>query len=765
MGSSIACAGDVNGDGYSDILLGAEYHDNGQFNEGAVFVYQGSKDGIVGNWASMLESNQGDGWFGTAVSSAGDVNGDGYSDILIGCYTFDNGQKDEGHVFLYHGGADGVGQTGYTQVTGNNIGAQIGFSVATAGDVNADGYSDVIVGAPYYDLGESDEGIALVYYGSQSGLITATYHILQENKAGSRFGWAVSGTGDVNGDGFDDVIVGADTYSNGQENEGAIFIYHGSATGITIQAAIHFERDFADSYMGTSVASAGDVNKDGYADVVVGADGVTNEACVYEGSSNGITGNPKILETNEIDSDFGGSVASAGDVNGDGYGDIIVGDHLYGPNGEGAAYVFHGSNTGIGSDAAVTLQCNQQGALLGRSVAGAGDLNGDGYSDVIVGAPDYDNGQNNEGVVFAYYGSSAGVSNTDPILLEMNKEYSGFGENVNSAGDVNGDGYSDIIVGAPYFTDGQQYEGAAYVFHGSPTGIKALPGFQLENTNISNASMGFSVAGAGDVNGDGYSDIIVGATGYTAGQNKTGSAFVYYGNNGKGLKNNVRLFNSDMITPLSHNQFSQPNFVATLFAKSFIGKNKGKFVWETMAPGMPFSKTGTNPITTSTQFTGSSPNFAGLTVAGSALGASISKTGIATKIRVRVRYSPVLAITGQMYGPWRYLQSQLAGYNNAPVPEEAMDETIKRKAFTRLAEGQNSVTLYPNPVSDRLLIRSKNTGNIRSVRLLTAGGKLVYQTLTPIGEVDVRNLDAGMYILVVTQQDGSQTSHKVIVKR
>jgi hypothetical protein len=95
MGSSIACAGDVNGDGYSDILLGAEYHDNGQFNEGAVFVYQGSKDGIIGDPASMLESNQGDGWFGTAVSSAGDVNGDGYSDILIGCYTFDNGQKDE----------------------------------------------------------------------------------------------------------------------------------------------------------------------------------------------------------------------------------------------------------------------------------------------------------------------------------------------------------------------------------------------------------------------------------------------------------------------------------------------------------------------------------------------------------------------------------------------------------------------------------------------------------------------------------------------
>src|SRR5690606_1839365 len=104
-GSSIACAGHINGDGYSDIPMGAQHYDNGQFNEGAVFVYHGSKDGILNGTlpVSILESNQIDGWFGTAVASAGDVNGDGYSDILVGCYTFDNGQKDEGHVFLYHG--------------------------------------------------------------------------------------------------------------------------------------------------------------------------------------------------------------------------------------------------------------------------------------------------------------------------------------------------------------------------------------------------------------------------------------------------------------------------------------------------------------------------------------------------------------------------------------------------------------------------------------------------------------------------------------
>jgi hypothetical protein len=766
MGSSVACAGDVNGDGYSDIMLGAQYYDNGQKNEGAVFVYHGSKDGIVGNWASMLESNQGDGWFGTAVASAGDVNGDGYSDILVGCYTFDNGQNDEGHVFVYHGGAEGLSHTGFTQVTSNSTGAQIGFSVRTAGDVNADGYSDVIVGAPYYDLGESSEGVAFVYYGSQSGLITNTYHILEENKPNSRFGVSVSGAGDVNGDGFDDVVVGADTYSNGQENEGAIFIYHGSAAGVGIQSVIHFERNFADSYMGRSVASGGDVNRDGYADIVVGAPGV-HTAYVYQGSSNGITGNPTILQgdQNNGDSNFGISVASAGDVNGDGYGDVIVGDDWYAQGSPGAAYIFHGSNTGIATNAAITLQSNQQGALMGRSVAGAGDINGDGYSDIIVGAPDYGNGQDNEGVALIYYGSSAGIPNGNPVLLEMNKNDISFGSDVNSAGDVNGDGYSDVIVGARQFSEGQKFEGAAYVFHGSPTGPKATAAFELENTNITNAILGCAVAGAGDVNGDGYSDIIVGATGYLNGPNTTGSAFVYYGNNSKGLRNNVRLYNSGLVGPYDHNQFNQQNFGLGLFAKSFLGRNKSRLVWETRANGNAFSKANTNPITTSTQFTGEVPNLTNLPMTGAERSVILDKTGTTTRVRIRMRYSPALAITGQVYGPWRYVQSQLAGYNNAPVPEEAMAETIKKEAFTGLEEGQNKVTLYPNPVADRLFIKSENTKNIRSLRLLTTGGKLVYQTETSNTEVDVKNLDAGMYILLVTQQDGSQSSHKVIVRK
>lgn len=287
----------------------------------------------------------------------------------------------------------------------------------------------------------------------------------------------------------------------------------------------------------------------------------------------------------------------------------------------------------------------------------------------------------------------------------------------------------------------------------------------MENTNIISAFTGFSVAGAGDVNGDGYSDIIVGATGYQSGQNTPGSAFVFYGNNGKGSKNNVRLLNNDMATPINHNQFNQPNFVATLFTKSFIGNNKGKFVWETMAPGVPFSKTGNNPIGTSTQFTGSSPNYANLTVAGSVLGANVLKTGIATKIRVRVRYSPVLAITGQMYGPWRYLQSQLAGYNNAPVPEETAAEVSPRKAHIHHEDTAMTIIPYPNPVSDRLYFNTQNIDQIHSVGLLTSDGKSIYRSQNPAAGIDVRHLDPGMYLLLVTRKDGSRSLHKVVVKK
>ncbi|WP_353717491.1 FG-GAP-like repeat-containing protein [Dyadobacter sp. 676] len=769
MGSSIACAGDVNGDGYSDILIGAQYYDNGQFNEGSVFVYHGSKDGIVGSPVSTLESNQADGWFGTAVASAGDVNGDGYSDILIGCYTFDNGQKDEGHVFVYHGGAEGIGTNGAYNMVGTDGGSKMGYSVASAGDVNGDGFDDVIVGSPEYDYNGVAGGIAIVYYGASNGLDANNKLILSKNQGGSYFGGSVAGAGDVNGDGYGDVIVGASEYDNNEADEGVAFVYYGSNTGINAGTSILLENNFAYSDFGSAVSGAGDINRDGYADIIIGDEdyytaGQSYEGAIfiYYGSAAGPS-NPAIIESNIGFASLGGSVSSAGDVNGDGYGDIIAGAAYYG--GKGAAYIFHGSAQGIGSSPKI-IQGDQDDALFGLSVSGAGDINGDGYSDIVVGAPRYDKNEQGEGIAFVYYGTNSGISDVSPTILEQNIVSGGLGFTVHTAGDVNGDGYSDIILGAGDFggANASTIKGKAFLYHGSPTGIKPTASFSTEG-NHDGANLGYSVSGAGDVNGDGYSDIIIGAPHANVGLvTDGGNASIFYGNNGKGLRNNIRLYNDNFVSPISQSQFAKSNFGLGLFAKSFIGKNKGRLVWETVSNGTPFSKSGTQPITTSTQSTGQS-GLITLAATGTQNIAAVSKAaGVATRVRARVRYSPVLAITGQMYGPWRYLQSQLAGYNNAPVPEETAAETVIRKV-ANTENSKTAVVPFPNPVSDKLFIKTENADQIRSVRFFAPDGKLLYQSQNVAAGVDVSRLDTGVYLLQVSRKDGSHSSHKVIVDK
>ena len=176
-------------------------------------------------------------------------------------------------------------------------------------------------------------------------------------------------------------------------------------------------------------------------------------------------------------------------------------------NNEGAAFVYHGSASGVNTAAAVTLESNQADANLGYSVAGAGDVNGDGYSDVIVGAPFFDKGQTDEGAAFVYHGSASGVNPIAAVTLEQNQALAQLGASVAGAGDVNGDGYGDVIVGAP---NGQFFGGVAFVYHGGASGVDTTADAQLES-NQAFAQLGASVAGAGDVNGDGYGDVIVGA--------------------------------------------------------------------------------------------------------------------------------------------------------------------------------------------------------------------------------------------------------------
>ncbi len=438
-----------------------------------------------------VESNQDSAYFGISVSSAGDVNGDGYSDVIVGAYTYDNGETDEGRAYVYHGGSSGPSSSPDWVAESDQAESYFGRYVSSAGDVNGDGYSDVIVSAYYYDNGQTDEGRVFVYHGSSSGLSSSPDWVAESNQAGPRFGRCVSTAGDVNGDGYSDVIVGAYRYDNGETDEGRVYVYHGGSSGLSSSPDWVAESNQSYAYFGYSV-SAGDVNGDGYSDVIVGAygydNGETNEGrvFVYHGSPSGLSSSPSwTAESDKPGACFGVDVSTANDVNGDGYSDVIVGAYRYsnGETNEGGAYVYHGSSSGLSASPSWTAEPDQADVYFGYSVS-AGDVNGDGYSDVIVGAYGYDNGETDEGRVYVYHGGSSGLSISPDWTAESNQDNSGFGGSVFSAGDVNGDGYSDVIVGAIAYDNGETDEGMAFLYFGNSSGIEDYTDYG-ENTKLS----------------------------------------------------------------------------------------------------------------------------------------------------------------------------------------------------------------------------------------------------------------------------------------
>ncbi len=532
LGWSVATAGDVNGDGYSDVIVGAPQFDNGQTDEGRAFVYYGSSNGLslTPNW--FAGSNQAGAFFGGSVSAAGDVNGDGYSDVIIGSYYYDNGQSNEGRAYVYHGSATGLSAAANWTSESDQASANFGWSVAAAGDVNGDGYSDVIVGAYQFSNGHSNEGRAFVYYGSANGLSASSNWTAESDQAFANFGWSVAAAGDVNGDGYSDVIIGCPNFDEGQTYEGKVFVYYGSVSGLSMTADWTKASDVAGSFFGYSVSTAGDIDGDGYSDIIIGQIGYNNylgRIHVHRGSGSGVSSFNWIISGENTGDRFGSSVSCAGDVDGDGYSDIIVGASDYNESTTGgAAYLFKGAAGGISSSLEWVTYGNQPNAGYGTSVATAGDVNGDGYSDVIVGAHSFDNGQTNEGKSFVYHGSADGLADAGDSR-ESNSNNAQLGYSVSTAGDINGDGYGDIIAGAPKLSAGQYQEGRAFVFNGTETGLSSTASWTAESNQI-NALFGTCVAGAGDVNGDGFGDVIVGAPLFINSPSNTyGKVFVYYG--------------------------------------------------------------------------------------------------------------------------------------------------------------------------------------------------------------------------------------------
>jgi hypothetical protein len=217
-------------------------------------------------------------------------------------------------------------------------------------------------------------------------------------------------------------------------------------------------------------------------------------------------------------------------VNADGYADVLVSAPAYdGPNpNEGRASLYLGSPAGLASAPAWRVEADQDFALLGQGIATAGDVNGDGFDDVVLGAPYYDSGEDSEGQVWLYLGASDGLATAPAWSADSDQTVSNYGWAVDSAGDVDHDGFDDVAVSAWWWDDDVVDEGAVFVFHGTATGLEADPADVLDS-NQSGSYFGFLVARGGDVNGDGAPDLLVGAPRYDGGELDEGRVYVFAG--------------------------------------------------------------------------------------------------------------------------------------------------------------------------------------------------------------------------------------------
>jgi len=396
-------------------------------------------DPLISTASATLSNGSTTDGHGYSIDGAGDVNGDGFDDVVVGA-PFDSNE-----VLVYFGSATGPSLTPDQALTTALTGTDDddwGWSVASAGDVNGDGFGDVIVGAPKWT---SSTGGAAVLLGSSTGLASSGTVLAGSSTPGGEFGLSVASAGDVNSDGYDDVIVGEPGAASG-----SAYIFHGSPTGIGSTASTTISAATASVELGTSVAGAGDVDGDGFDDVLVAdfaANTYAGQVHVHHGSPTGVTTSPGTTLDGAVSyAQFGAAVDGAGDVDNDGFDDVIVGA-IGNSSVSCEAEVFHGSASGLSTTASATLT-GTLGTNFGRQVAGLGDVNADGYDDVVVGAPN--DGTSFHGLAGLYLGSADGTQTTSESDATGITPGSRLGSDVAGAGDVDGDGFNDIIVSAGY---------------------------------------------------------------------------------------------------------------------------------------------------------------------------------------------------------------------------------------------------------------------------------------------------------------------------
>jgi hypothetical protein len=455
-----------------------------------VSTLSNSTDGITINGESATNS-------GYSVSHAGDINGDGIDDLIIGAPYADP----SGAAYVVFGQTGGMsdidlssldGQNGF-KITGDDAYSAAGFSVSKAGDFNGDGFDDVIIGAPYAYGTYYYDGAAYIVYGASTDGDSPSEVLLADIESGdgsqgvvlngnlSPFagtGISVAGVGDFNGDGFfDDVAIGT--------QDGISYVVFGSG-GFgatfnlgTLNGTNGFSFVTTNTSYGVTVGWAGDINGDGFPDVVIGASSIeggygeahalfgSNQPFASAVSTTGLNGTNGFTIDNpyfaELYTYIGTSIRGAGDVNGDGLNDLIIS----GQGDDSQVYVVFGRNDFSDPIDLADLSSNEGFVITGLdayayspiAVSGAGDINGDGFDDLIIGVSYSTNPANEGGIAYVILGTDQGFGNTvDVSSLDGNNGFSifseesssDFGFSVTNAGDINGDGVDDVVVGAPY---------------------------------------------------------------------------------------------------------------------------------------------------------------------------------------------------------------------------------------------------------------------------------------------------------------------------
>lgn len=383
FGYSVDGDGDVNGDGVDDFVVGAYGGDiaTDTTDAGIVYVYHGAA-GVRPALALTLTGESADDQFGWSTALAGDVNGDGYTDLIAGAWKYDN---DRGRVYLFHGSAGGILPTPALTLTGENELDGFGYNVDSAGDVNGDGFDDVVIGAWQNDDGGSQAGKLYVYFGSAAG-VTPLAPFTAVGAAESELGAAVASAGDVNGDGYADIVAGAYRDDTTGEDAGAVSLYLGSPTGPALPAIAVAAGEAANDALGFAVNGATDLNGDGFDDLLAGAylnDAAAagaGKAYAYGGCAGGLLPGAIFSATGEYAADrFGRALAGVGDVNGDGVDDLAVGAYggklvnITSTLPTGKVFVYHGVKGG-GCQAQIALSVTVAGADSPDPCMGSSEL-------------------------------------------------------------------------------------------------------------------------------------------------------------------------------------------------------------------------------------------------------------------------------------------------------------------------------------------------------------------------------------------------------